>query len=144
MDLTYKRTIELIQASASAEKNAKTMLAPGTVLHIPQTTTASASRRPSSRKASFNCSQGQPRDCYRCGGKHNLYECKFKEATCHFCKVLGHIRQNKPAHQRRGPPTEWVERIALIRRTEGSIPSGKEELTTRRGRVVYKRSPTTN
>ena len=86
VDLTYKRTIELIQASASAEKNAKTMLAPGTVLHVPQKTTASPSRRPSSRRASFNPSQGQPRDCYRCGGKHNPYKCKFKEATCHFCR----------------------------------------------------------
>ena len=106
MDLTYKRTIKLIQASALAEKNAKTMLAPGTVLHVPQKTTASASRRPSSRRMSFNPSQGQPRDCYHCGGKHNPYECKFKEATCHFCKKPGHIARACRSKAKQTSPPE--------------------------------------
>ena len=29
--------------------------------------------------------------CYRCGGSHWAYECKFKEAQCYMCKQRGHI-----------------------------------------------------
>ena len=29
--------------------------------------------------------------CYRCGGKHYQSKCRFKEATCNFCKKRGHI-----------------------------------------------------
>jgi hypothetical protein len=36
-------------------------------------------------------STGKRDDCYRCGGNHNAYECKFKDAKCHFCKKKGHI-----------------------------------------------------
>jgi len=30
--------------------------------------------------------------CWRCGGRHDPSECKFKEATCFRCKQKGHIR----------------------------------------------------
>ena len=28
--------------------------------------------------------------CYRCNGDHPHQECRFKEATCHFCQKKGH------------------------------------------------------
>ena len=30
--------------------------------------------------------------CWRCGGRHDPSECKFKETTCYRCKQKGHIR----------------------------------------------------
>lgn len=29
--------------------------------------------------------------CFRCGGAHNSNSCKFRVATCHYCKRRGHI-----------------------------------------------------
>jgi len=30
-------------------------------------------------------------ECYRCGGKHKVTECKFRDAECHLCKKKGYI-----------------------------------------------------
>ena len=30
-------------------------------------------------------------DCYRCGGKHQAAQCRFKEYECHFCRKKGHL-----------------------------------------------------
>ena len=30
------------------------------------------------------------RKCYRCNGNHAPQDCKFKDATCHYCKKTGH------------------------------------------------------
>ncbi|KFD46136.1 hypothetical protein M513_12978 [Trichuris suis] len=31
--------------------------------------------------------------CYRCGGPHSPASCRFKSATCNFCKRVGHIER---------------------------------------------------
>ena len=36
-------------------------------------------------------SQSQPRECYRCGGKHKSDYCRFEEAICQCCKKPGHL-----------------------------------------------------
>ena len=41
--------------------------------------------QPSYEKRSYK------KQCYRCNGYHDPDKCKFKGATCHFCKKVGHI-----------------------------------------------------
>ena len=31
--------------------------------------------------------------CYRCNGNHTQQQCRFKDATCHFCQKRGHIAE---------------------------------------------------
>ncbi len=83
-DLTYKRTIEIVQASESAEKTTKS-------LRRHETSEVFYTSRKQHQKSSNTPPQDQSRACYRCGGKHQPTVCKFKEAVCHYCKKTGHI-----------------------------------------------------
>ncbi|XP_064389221.1 uncharacterized protein K02A2.6-like [Halichondria panicea] len=105
-DLTYKRTLEIVQASESAEKTTKSLQRHDTseVLYT--------SRKQKHQKSSKTPPQDQPRDCYRCGGKHQPAVCKFKEAVCHYCKKPGHIARvcRAKAKQEKGKkPTHHME-----------------------------------
>ena len=77
--LTYKKTTERAQTMKLAEKNAKTLCRTNEVYRV--------SRIPNVPKPS----QGQPRECYHCGGKHKSDDCRFKEAIRHYCKKPGHL-----------------------------------------------------
>ena len=105
-DLTYKRALEIVQASESAEKTTKSLRRHDTseVLYM--------SRKQKHQKSSKTPPQDQPRDCYRCGGKHQPAVCKFKEAECHYCKKPGHIARvcRAKAKQEKGKkPTHHME-----------------------------------
>ena len=49
--------------------------------------------------------------CFRCGkGSHPLAKCKFKEAKCHQCGKVGHIKPvhcSRPMDKANQPPTRW-------------------------------------
>ena len=66
--------MEPAQEMELAEKNVKTLHRTNEVYRV--------SGKPNMPKPS----QGQPRECYRCGGKHMSDYCRFKEAICHYCK----------------------------------------------------------
>ena len=126
VDLTYKKTMEVAQATELAERNAKTLRKSSDVHYVPQKTTASASRRSPPRIASLKPSQGQPRDCFRCGGKHKPSECKFKEATCHFCKKRGHTARacRSKARQTSPPEKKSTHRVDREYSVEPEEPKG--------------------
>ena len=59
--------------------------------------------------------RGQTRDCYRCGGKHTPWDCRFKDQSCRYGKKLGHtanVCRKKAQQQKMRPdkrPTNKVE-----------------------------------
>ena len=83
-DLTYKRTIEVIRSFEAADKTAKSLRRVGEVFQVPRKPVLVPADSPRIRTPP----QEQPRGC---GGKHKPSDCRFKEATCHYCKKPGHI-----------------------------------------------------
>ena len=79
--------MELVEATELAEKMHKHFVKQLKFCMYPRQTNMSKPQYRFSKKTP----QGQPRDCYRCGGKHKAYNCKFKEAVCHACKKTGHL-----------------------------------------------------
>ena len=75
-ELILKRTWEIIVGMESADKYADDLQQPGAVNPV-------------------HVVKGQPQNseklCPRCGGKHKVTACPFKEAECHTCKKRGHI-----------------------------------------------------
>ena len=94
--LSYKRALELAQAMEAAERDTQELLCnkPAGVNNVQSN---------SSQRKGTQSSSGI--SCYRCGGGHRPSDCRFKEATCHFCGKRGHIttvcrrakRLNQPA-----------------------------------------------
>ena len=80
--LTFKKAMELSQTFESSMQDAKDL--------------QSSSRMP--RAGLVNAINEQKAKCYRCGGQHNPYKCKYKESVCHNCKKKGHLA--KRCHQR--------------------------------------------
>ena len=93
--------MEMAQATELADKHAKTLSGSSEVHHIPQ-----KPRKPPSYTISQTKPQGQPRDCYRCGGKHVPWDYRFKDQSCRYCKKLGHIARvcHKKAQQQKMRP----------------------------------------
>ena len=83
--LSYNKARDLAMASEVAEKKSKEMQSGS---NTPQPTVQQVQKQ----KATNTPPQGQHQtECYRCGGKHKVAECKFKEAVCHFCKKRRHL-----------------------------------------------------
>ena len=83
-NLTFKSTLELIQSWETADSSAKDLQKPQ-----PQSERIQLlSKTPCKRQ---NTSAHQKGCCMRCGGHHQSSECRFKTATCNFCKKRGHI-----------------------------------------------------
>ena len=76
VDLSYKKVMEMAQAIELADKHAKTVRGSSEVHHIPQKPI-----KPPSYTISQTKPQGQPRDCYRCGGKHAPWDCRFNHVA---------------------------------------------------------------
>ena len=83
------------------------------VLYVPKQKEASKQYCFSKKPA-----QGQPRDCYRCGGKnHKAFNCRFKDAVCHNCKKQGHlvkVCRSKPDDKRTHRLEEDVKETQFV------------------------------
>lgn len=56
---------------------------------------------PPAAKAKYTTTSSRANRCWRCGkGNHSAQVCRFKEATCHLCGQVGHIKPvcNKGGH----------------------------------------------
>ena len=76
----FDEAFALAQAFESAERNAKG-------IHAPAQNSVHFVKKPPGSRPSAN----RGNNCYRCGGKHSSSNCRFKDATCHYCKKTGHI-----------------------------------------------------
>ena len=83
-DLSYQKVMDLAQATELAERHAKGLQPSTASVHY-------STPRKYTKPRNFTPSQGQPRDCYRCGGRHKPSECKFKDSKCHYCQKIGHL-----------------------------------------------------
>ena len=93
--LTLKRALEIAQSLETAAQNVQALqgqppVQPGTVTHDIGKLTGT-------------------RTCFRCGkGSHPPAKCKFKEAKCHQCGKVGHIKpvcRSRPVDKADQPPT---------------------------------------
>ena len=95
-ELTLKQTWEIIVGMESTDKYADDLGAVNPV-HVVK---------------------GQPQNseklCYRCGKRHKVTACSFKEAECHACKKKFHIAtvcQTKLKKHGRPPKSEHTHRV---------------------------------
>ena len=84
VDLKYVKTIDIIRAAELADKNA-------TAIRPSPTDATIHSIDRSNNKTTYRRTVQQTLPCSRCGGRHRPSDCKFKDATCHFCKKKGHL-----------------------------------------------------
>ena len=100
---TFKVAIAMAQAMESADKDTKDLQSTRTAAEVHAIPRSSPPPR------------SQTRDCYRCGGKHTPWDCRFKDQSCRYCKKLGHIAKvcrKKAQQQKMRPdkrPTNKVE-----------------------------------
>ena len=79
--ITLANIVDLAQRNEQAELNSKALKGTEVSLKKLSPTTQSDKVHPTQRKP-----------CYRCGRRnHDARECRFADATCHFCKKRGHI-----------------------------------------------------
>ena len=111
--LTFKKSLEISQNLEATSKNMRE-------LH-----TASSSKKDANSKVNKvvqtsqpeSKSQGKPdMPCYRCGKLgYKAASCRFKEATCHFCRKVGHLKsvcmarkKSKAQRTKKDPQTRQV------------------------------------
>ena len=85
-DLTLTKAISVAQAAEIADTGVKEL----------QSSTACATNEKTVHKftsATTNPTDNsaKPKECYRCGAKHNPDQCRFKSENCHACGKQGHI-----------------------------------------------------
>ena len=87
-ELTFKKAFEI---ALSLERTAQHMA------DLQSTPSTSAMASASVKKVSSSKKQppkSESDKCYRCGKDHHPSKCRFKDATCHYCKKKGHIVAN--------------------------------------------------
>ncbi|XP_048590142.1 uncharacterized protein K02A2.6-like [Nematostella vectensis] len=84
-NLTFKKAYDIASSmETTAQHMADLQSAPSTL----SSTSASVKKVSSSP---LPRSKSENKECYRCGKNHHPSKCRFKEATCHYCKKKGHI-----------------------------------------------------
>ena len=109
--LDFAKALYIATSMETAAKNAQDIQASG---GLPQKAINKVTKH-QSREHFKQGSTGKRDDCYRCGGNHNAYECKFKDAKCHFCKKKGHIAK-KCRKNRTVTLSTLPKRVVLIRK----------------------------
>ena len=96
--LTYKQALDLALAAEAAAKDAKRLQGQRDDRPSDESTVHQV------HKPAFRGEPSRSRQCYRCGGRHQASQCKFKEYECHFCKKKGHLasvcRKKREWHRR--------------------------------------------
>ena len=83
-ELTFDKVLLAAKSSETADRGAKDLLVSGSVNKL------NPHRRP--QQPPLNSTKPTPPDtCSRCGAAHSPSTCKYKTATCHYCKKLGHL-----------------------------------------------------
>ena len=95
-NLTYKKAIDIAQALETAEKNVKDIsngkdMPPPRIHHVGYKERERSQIHKPGVGGKEVTSSTSSYSCYRCNGSHKATECRFKEATCHYCGKLGHI-----------------------------------------------------
>ena len=87
-DLSLQKAVDIAQGMEAADRNAKALKGPNSAIHKVWVS-ASAPRH----KAANSKPTETPRShCYCCGkSNHDQKDCRFRDATCHYCKKKGHI-----------------------------------------------------
>ena len=114
-DLDFARAIQIAMETEDAAKVAKeTVYGNQTnVVHKIHKNEATVNPKNPKRKDS----QEKP-SCYRCGKSNHLAsECKFKTATCNFCKKTGHLQVvcQKKKSQESSKTNEIVKQICIVK-----------------------------
>ena len=82
-DLTYKSAMKIVLALESADSQVKELQGATKIYQV---------RKPwQSQRSKRQDTFPQILPCFRCGGKHEPKECRFKDLECHFCHKKGHI-----------------------------------------------------
>ena len=106
--LTFTQARDMVLAMEAADRNARELeptMPPGTVHEL------SDDSRCQFKGGSHGGSGAS--SCYRCGGKHAVDKCRFKESERHYCKKKGHLAKvccsrrrddtKYPRHSRNNP-----------------------------------------
>jgi len=121
LDLTFKKAVDLAQASETAEKNSKQLhqqLSPQLVYVL------QCLRNPTRQHITVSY--------YRCSGKHAMKECHCQDVVCHNCHKKGHLAQvcrSKPRSccqtaSSKNQPRQNTHHVA--QGDEASLPSEKQ------------------
>ena len=119
-DLTFDKALKIAQAMELAERDARDLQQAGAhsragVHRLAQTPVASSQDK-------------STKPCYRCGGRHDPSQCRFRDAVCHACGKKGHIKracrsQNKVPSATVGEQT-WRQPVHLTE--EGTVAALQE------------------
>ena len=108
--LTLQKAFDLALALESADRNAQDL----------QKSQATPIHALSGKQVETGYPK-QDSGCYRCGGKHQAAECRFKEAECHLCKKKGHLarvcrsKDKKPGRTRPSSKgTSWQTHLLTV------------------------------
>lgn len=85
-ELTWQSAQKIAIAMESADKQAN-KFRPGTTTPISADVNALTSR------SKENGNRKDQRSCFRCGGSHAPQQCRFKDVSCRFCKLKGHLER---------------------------------------------------
>ena len=84
--LTFEKAMTIAESNETAERGAKD-LSGGAVHQL----RSNQRPRPQPLKPRQPTPQPPMQPCSRCGAFHSPSTCKFKTATCHYCKKIGHL-----------------------------------------------------
>lgn len=87
-ELSFKKAFEIALSLETTTQH---------IADLQSTPSKSAMASASVKKVSFSKKEppkSESDKCYRCSKDHHPPKCRFKDATCHYCKKMGHIVAN--------------------------------------------------
>ena len=130
-ELTFARAIEIAIETEDAAKVAKETIygaQPSSVCKV-RTTAFKQKPRQETNSTSATDASTTNSNCYRCGkGVHAPSQCRYRNATCNYCKIRGHLESvcRKKARHR---SSSGVRRIEPVRSVSGSTDAPKLQVS---------------